>query len=247
MKALVLLLPFFIASCSGLSSKKFVRAKEGQKFYQLKDRTGEYLLKRRVKVVNSKVATKSEVFANKASIEPLEKTVVVSKIGSVSSKKGPRPALRPSASEHVIWFDKKRYYTSTKVDPKNKSLNVKMESPEKEWNGSKIFAFPKGSAFCYFSQLAECVRAHGYIEDRERPREIQIIWDSFPYHSELYKGISDAPFAKGIWAYDKIVEGNVRFGLLVEGQLILYDFDQEQTLRNVYWVAQGHSLTVKED
>ena len=247
MRVTIIILTFFAASCSGLPSKRHALVRGSHSSYQLKDRTGEYFLKRRVKVVRSKVATKSEVFASKSETEPLEKTVIVSELGRVASKKGTRPALRPSASEHVIWFDKKRYYTSTKVDAKEKSLSVRIESPEKDWNGNKTFAFPKGSAFCYFSQLAECVRAHGFIEDREKPRQIQIIWDSFPYHSEMYKGVSDGPFAEAIWAYDKMVEGNFRFGLLVEGQLILYDFDQDQNLRNVYWVAQGHSLTVKED
>ena len=171
----------------------------------------------------------------------------MSELGSVKSKSGRRPALRPTASEHVIWFDKKRYFTSMKVDTKNKSLKVMMESPDKEWTGSKSFPFPKGAAFCFFSQLPECVQAHGYLEEKKSPREIQVIWDSYPYHSELYNGISNRPFVKGVWAYDKVVDGNIRFGLLVEGQLILYDFNEAQELRNVYWVAQGYSLTVKEE
>lgn len=237
----------FLTSCAELSKNSSERLKNSSWTYNLKDRTGEYRLRRLVKVVGSKIATKNEVLSNELSKGPLEKTVIVSELGSVKSKNGRRPALRPTASEHVIWFDKKRYFTSMSVDTKNKSLEVRMESPDKEWTGSKSFSFPKGSAFCFFSQIPECVQAHGYLRERKSPKEIQVVWDSYPYHSELYNGISKGPFVKGVWAYDKVVDGNTRFGLLIEGQLILYDFNETQELRNVYWVAQGYSLTIKEE
>lgn len=248
MRKVFFILVFLLTSCSALAPKRLsARPQSSATSYKLKDRTGEYLLKRYVKAVGNKVANKNEVFAEAEGSEPLEKTVVVSELGSVRAKVGSRPALRPNASEHVIWFDKKRYFTSMKVDTKSKSLNARMESPEKDWTGNKSFPFPKGAAFCFFSQVPECVKAHGYLEARDAPREIQIIWDSYPYHAELYNGISSGPFTKGIWAYDKKMDGNFRFGLLVEGQLILYDFDKSFMLRNVYWVAQGYSLTVKEE
>lgn len=240
-----LFLPLF--GCSSLERKAQSLPSQSSETFRLKDRTGEFAVSRSVVYRNGKMVVKKEVYALNELNKPLEKTVAVADIGSIKTKKGRLKSARPSVSQHTIWYDKKRFFSQLKVNPKKRSLDILMESPEPKWDGSERRAFPKGHVFCFFSQLPECAKIHGLLENIEKPAVVQVIWDNYPYHTEMYEKVSEDAFEKGIWAFDRNTKQGYRFGLVLGGQLVLYEFDADKNFQNMFWVAQGISLTRNKD
>lgn len=156
------------------------------------------------------------------------------------------PSLRPSVVQHAIWYEKEKFFTQLKLNAPKKSLEALMQSPEPKWNGKKVFPLSSSRIFCFFSQLPECVKAHGLLDKKERPQKIHLIWDNYPYHQEMYDKIGEEPVVLGVWAFDKATKDGQRFGFVVEGQLILYEFDPSGNFKSMFWVAQGITLNKKE-
>ena len=246
MRVCFLFILALFSSCSRLEVKK--EPVDSQNKFLLKDRSGDFIVVRGVKRPGRKLVVKQEVFPLDDLSAPLEKTISVSVLGSLKTKRGARRVARPEVAQHAIWYEKKKFFSQSKVNVEKKTLDIVMKSPEERWNGKKSFPFPKGQIFCFFSQLPECARANGLLStEANKPYQLKVIWDSFPYHQEMYEKISAGPFESATWAFDKEEKDGFRFGLLMSGQLVIYEFDRQLNFKSMFWVAQGISLIREKD
>lgn len=241
MKLILLFLLSFLFSCS--SVQKISSLSSSKRLYIWKDKSGEFVLERDVRVSKKKLATRSTLSLLSNRTKVLEKTVGVSQIGLVKIRGNTIASLRPFASQHSIWFDKKEYFSQLKVNAKKKALDVKLSSPEEKWKGAKEFKFPKGFIFCFFSQIPECVKRHGLLKMDNRGKQIYIIWDSYPYHTEQLEGVLDQPFQSANFAFNTVIRGEKRYSLNLENQILFYHFNNRDEFEKMYWIAQG--ITVK--
>lgn len=256
-KFLLIFSIFFISSCAYFkkmsgNSDLFSGTPDGAnnskvvKRFQLTDKSGKFLINRE-KGFNKK---KNHFIVKKSvksydSGKELEKLIVISKLGNMSGK---HSMLRPEISEYSVWFDGKRYLSRMKVNTKTKSMDVTLKSPEKQWQGTRSYPFPRGKGiFCYFSQVTECARATGFIEKAIKndggSMKVVIIWEGYPYFQEQYLNIPNHIFSLGSFEYDgRNANGERRFTLKVNSQSIFYFIDNNHELEKKFWVAQGLSM-----
>jgi hypothetical protein len=171
----------------------------------------------------------------------LEKTFVLSKLGSVKTKAGRVVAVRPELSQHTVWLEGKMYFSQLKLNAKKKVLEVLMQSPEPNWNGTKEIRLPRGQIFCFYSQLPDCLVASGLLEkadtSQRRPRFI-MVWDSWPYHQEHFSGLKSSAFVTATLG----AEGNGRYVVEFFGQSIALHFSKDHSFARLLWTAQGISI-----
>ncbi|WP_290735734.1 hypothetical protein [Halobacteriovorax sp. JY17] len=216
------------------------------KTFQLSDKAGKFLVEREKGFNKGKnqFIVKKSVKASGDSKE-LEKLIVISKLGSLKKN---LTILKPEVSEYSVWFEGKKYVSRMQVNPTNKSMEVRMSSPEKQWQGKRVFPFPKTlGIFCYFSQITECARATGFIDKAIKrdggSMKVVIIWEGYPYFQEQYLNIPNSVFTEGTFEYDGRNEsGERRFTLKVGNQSIFYFLDKNKELMKKFWVSQGLSM-----
>jgi len=214
----------------------------------LQDKSGKFTELRESGLTKNKknYVTKYRVFSDgDKGRKILEQSIVFSTPGVLGSKVR---VLRPERSQYKVWFDKRLYQTETRIDKKNKALIIKMNSPEKQWQGEKSVVFPGGNGlFCYFTQLFECMQYTGFVDKAIKlntgKAEFHVIWDGYPYFQEQYLNISDGPFAAASMEYDgKTAEGEHRFSVSVSGNAIFYLYNHEKDYVKMFWPSQGFSL-----
>ncbi len=245
------LLSLFI-SC-GSSQKDLLSPESKETIYRYEDKGGQYFLKRDHRYLPQKkyFVTKSELLELEQTIEqkeeskPLETTAVISIPGSMNGVS----LLRPHLSQHHVWFDGKRYSSEILFNVESKRLDVKLRSPEEKWNGNKTYLLPKGTgAFCFYTQLVECVAYTGFFEkavsSEAGEMNLHIIWDGFPYMMEQFVGIPYAPFSPASIQYDGILDKDF-FRFIVEhnDQTFFLIFDKNLQFVKQLWVAQGLSIS----
>ena len=82
---------------------------------------------------------------NQSEYEPQENSYV-SEI-ETRIKKSKYPVLRPFASQHTVWLDKKKHFVQSKVDKKSRKLVLTMDSPQEKWQGTRKLSFLKELSF----------------------------------------------------------------------------------------------------
>ncbi len=233
--------PFSFEGNPGAGNTKKVIKK-----FQLTDKAGNFLINREKGFNKSKnqFIVKKTVKASGDSKE-LEKLIVISKLGNLKKS---LTILRPEISEYSVWFEGKKYVSRMEVNEETQSMDVKLFSPEKQWQGKRTFPFPKTMGiFCYFSQLTECARATGFIDKAIKKdsgsMKVVIIWEGYPYFQEQYLNIPNEVFTEGVFEYDgRNAKGERRFTLDVGGQSIFYFLDDNKELMKKFWVSQGLSM-----
>jgi len=209
-------------------------------YFSLKDQSGEYILKRDILIKNSTVLTRQSIFVSGQEDRPLEKTVTKSKYGSSKNRKN---LVRPLASQHSIWFEKNKYFSQFKLNIKNRSFDVLMESPERKWNGKESLKFPKAKIFCWFSQLPECLHKVGILAKKPKIAvSFYIVWGGYPYYSEQYNGVSGRAFSRASVKIDAQTEGRNVFVVSVDNQNIFYHFNSNLEFEKMFWITQGISM-----
>ena len=179
----------------------------------------------------------------------LEQSVAISNPGSL---KGETIILRPKISQYTVWFEKKKYFSEIKLNLKERTLDISLKSPEKQWNGEKKIPFPKGTgAYCFYTQIIECATVSKFIkissEKETGKMNFHIIWDGYPYFQEQFDNLPSTVFSEAILEFDgRNKMGHRRYTLTVAGQSIFYFIDSKSRLIKQYWVAQGLSME-KED
>ncbi|WP_372654696.1 hypothetical protein [Halobacteriovorax sp.] len=257
-KVLLLVSLMFISSCAyfksvGISNPFSFKSSPDSgntdkvtKKFQLTDKAGKFLIEREKGFNKSKnqFIVKKVVKATGGSKE-LEKLIVISKLGSLKKS---LTILKPEISEYSVWFEGKKYVSRMEVNEETKSMDVKLFSPEKQWQGKSVFPFPKTmGVFCYFSQLTECARATGFIDQAIKrdsgSMKVVIIWEGYPYFQEQYLNIPNEVFTEGVFEYDgRNANGERRFTLNIAGQSIFYFLDSNKELMKKFWVSQGLSM-----
>lgn len=244
---------FVLSSCAGAKNKILKKdLARGEEHFSYTDKNGEYLVR-----IISGFNKKDNALFTKRSLEStnsenekvLEQSVVFSELGSLKKKK---PILRPKLSQYTVWFEGKKFFSELKLNPAKKSIDVKMASPESQWNGVKQIKLPNTKAlYCFFSQVIECAKTVGFLhkalEKEAGSMNFYVIWEGYPYLNETFTDFPSELFSKAQLEYDgdtvgKKNENEKRFNLKVAGQSIFYIVDKNEQLSKMFWVSQGISM-----
>lgn len=241
----ILSLCFLLGSCSSILPSG--KPAEGKRLYSYVDVSGRYPYTREVKTLKSRLITRTQIASNQGSESKLlEKSVMVSQIGSIKTKRGRSLSVRPFGSEFTVWLDGKNYESRMKIDPRTKSMALDLKSPEEKWTGRSSVAFPRGKIFCYFSQIPECLyHANLLIKAQKAKGEafpFYVIWDGFPFVQEQLSGVGTKLFSSAMVKYEKTSKNVLRYLVEVDGQTVLYQFSKAYDLVRMFWVAQGISI-----
>lgn len=244
MKNLFFLL--FIVGCSHGGPSGSPR--EGKTIYSYNDISGNYRMSREFKNIKQKIVTRNQLMdRNGGDSRVVEKSIVVSRLGSVKAKQGRLVTLRPEASEFSVWLEGKQYMSRMRLNPKKRSMTVTMDSPDARWKGTKDISFPKGQFFCFYSQIPECLY-HNYLlkrayDDKSKKLDFYIVWDGYPYIQDQLTRVGKNLFAPATVKFDGEIKKNFRYIVEVEGQMLLYMFSSNYDFVRMSWIVQGITIT----
>ena len=222
------ILLFFLLGCSHGKV-------EEQSVYIYTDSTGNYRQVIETKQSENRLVTRKRLFVAGGK-EPVEKSISVARLKEDSSG----IKLLPEAFDVEVWFNKKNYRSKGKTVSKEKAMYVKMDTPEENWAGTRKLSFPQGKRFCFFEQIPDCLRLFGYLnEENFQEKIITVVWDSYPFTSEIYKGVRKNLFTAATLNYEGDIEGVKRFVLQIDNQLVFYEFESDDTLKKMFWISQG--------
>jgi hypothetical protein len=206
---LLIVMAFLFIGCSKLSQKSkqpsLYQTKKTR--YDLTDKAGQFVVYREYghRKKENYLYTKNIVHPeNDSKDKILEKSIALSYPGTL---KGKLKVLRPARSQYSVWFDGRKYFTEMKVDASSRLLEIKMKSPEKQWQGVKSVSFPKGTGvYCFFTQLVECIKFTGFIKQSSDKgggvMNFHIIWDGYPYFQEQYLNVPNQVFSMAKFRFD---------------------------------------------
>jgi hypothetical protein len=220
----------------------------GKAVFSYVDESGTFNYVRESKIIKQKLVSRTQLVDRKGSgSRLLEKTVMVSQIGSIKTKGSKRLlTVRPSASEYSVWLEGKKYISRMQIQPSSKSMKVTLESPEPKWQGTTQVPFPKARYFCFYNQIPECLY-NNYLLVSASKNETQrfdfyVIWESYPYVQDLLTKVGRNLFAPASVKFDGEIKGLFRYIVEVEGQAILYQFTKNYDLVKVAWISQGITI-----
>lgn len=220
------------------------KPREGKTLFTLTDVEGSYRLQREFKEIKQKLVTRHQVLNKESSSSRvLEKSILVSKIGSIKGKKARLVTLRPEAADFAVWLEGKKYESKMRINPATKSMRVTLDSPETKWQGTSEVKFPKGKYFCFFNQLPECLY-HNYLliqasEKKKQRFDFFIVWDGYPYIQDQLNQVGRNLFSPATLKFDGVIKNHFRYIVEVEGQIILYQLTKSFDLVKISWIAQG--------
>jgi hypothetical protein len=239
MKILLLLLLIF--SCNRIQRKSNF---SGTTFYTYKDPSGTYLLKRDLIETKNKIQLRQKLLGQTSDKKPLEKSITISQVGVIKTKKGKTLSIRPFISQFSIWFEKKKYFSQFKLNKKEKKLDLILRSPEAKWNRTESLSVESGKIFCWFSQIPECLRrANLLVRERRKKINFIVIWESFPYYTEQYQNVPSEVFSRAVVYFDGYFERNLKFNVRIGDQTLIYHFSEDNEFEKLFWISQGISMT----
>jgi hypothetical protein len=241
-----------LASCAKMAQKnpKELLGNNDEQF-NYTDKNGQYSMK-----VSSGLDKQGKSFFTKRILElpnrqkdkALEQSVVISTLGSLKKK---LMILRPKVSQYNVWFDGKKYTSELKINTAKKAIDVKMTSPESQWNGNRQVKFPSSTTLpCFFSQVIDCAKVSGFIskasEKKTGTMSLMVIWEGYPYLNETFSDFPSELFSDAQLEYDGMTkEKERRFNLRVAGQSIFYVLDSKDVMKKMFWVSQGITMVSK--
>lgn len=239
--SIVFLLTFTMA-CSTLKSSPEI--KEGSTIYSYSDVSGQYRLKREVKIIKKKLVTRSQILLPTNKV--VESSIMVAQLGTIKNGKQRTFIARPMASEFTVWLEGKKYSSKMKLDTKTKSMKLTLNSPEKKWNGTSQIPVPKSKYFCFYSQLSDCLFALNMLEKARSQKgqtlSFVLVWDSYPYVQELLSGVGANLFTQASIRFDGEEKKRLRYIIEVDGQELIYQFAKNFSLVRVAWISQGITI-----
>lgn len=255
---LILLSFLFLSSCSffsrssslGDSSNSLL--KNSKQRFKLTDKAGEFVVYRETgfKKSNKTYISKRQVLPfNDDRSKILEQSIAISQVGTVGKN---LKIMRPHKSQYTVWFDGKKYISNMALNKAAQSLDVKLKSPEKQWNGSRSIRFPDPkSIYCFFSQVLECTAISGYFKTALKKGRGQmnfyLIWDGYPYFQEQYLNVPTEVFSKAKFNYDGANKnGHHRFSLSFGEQVIFFLLDKKNNFVKQFWISQGMTMVASE-
>lgn len=240
MKIFIYCFLLIFSGCSRFKARG--QRQEGKTLYSYTDVSGKFNLSREQKLLNQKLITRTQLSSSDTG-KPLEKSIMVSQLGSIQDKGARLVVLRPEASEFTIWLEGKKYSSVMKLDTKKKAMHLDLDSPEEKWKGSQTVPFPSGRAFCFYNQIPDCLYHNQFLklamERKNKTFSFVVIWDNYPYVQDLLTGVGGQLFSRADLRYEGKYEKLERFVVDVEGQQILYQFSNSLDLIKMSWVSQG--------
>lgn len=232
-------------SCSSLVKTDSPKEKKQQ--YAFIDGSGRFTFTREHKLLKNKLVSRAQITSNLGSTQkPLEKSILVSQVGTINEGKKRSLIVRPYASEFSVWLEGKRYESKMRLDAKNKSMMVELDSPENKWKGKQSYPFPPGKYFCFFTQIPDCLYHNQILlkafERKGKFISFSVIWDGFPYIQDQYAGVGSKLFSVARVRYEGEQKSIRKFLVEVDGQGILYHFSKSFDLVRMFWIAQGISI-----
>lgn len=242
MKIFFLLAVFILCSCSLLVKEESLI--NSTKIYDFEDTSGNYTYSKKIRFVKDEFITRVSLKSNTSGPD-LERTTSVSKMKL--NKSSNSTVMLPKIAEHKVWFSKKLYYSKIEANPSNKTYKVTMSSPDLKWNGVKEFKVPNSKTMCWYSQLADCMKLLNLLDYSDKKKDFVIIWDSYPYHTEQLKGVTDETlFVAASVKYDDDFQGYKRFDVTIGNSSMVYFYNDKKKFQKAFWISQGISLTTKE-
>lgn len=238
----ILLFLLIAAGCSTAG-----KPREGKTSYSYVDASGSYRLVREAKEVKKRIVSRNQLMDTKGSQNRVvEKSVMLSQVGSIKSGKSRLLVVRPLASEFVVWLEGQKYTSKMQINEKSRSMRLTLNAPEARWKGTREIPFPRGKYFCYFNQIPECLYHNQLLSlalnGRNRKIDFYVIWDAFPFIQEQYSYVGKELFAPATIKYDGEFNKQHRYVVEVEGQMILYTFSKSFDLAKMAWIAQGITI-----
>jgi hypothetical protein len=239
----VLALLLFISACSSYKDEP----RQGKTTYSYTDVSGTFKLSRESKTVKNKIVTRNQILSSRGSTNRvLEKSVLVSQVGSIKTKQTRLLTVRPMASEFTVWLEGKKYTSRMKLLSQKKSMQLSLDGPEARWQGTSEIKFPPGKYFCFFNQIPECLY-HNYLlvkanQQINRKLDFYVIWDGYPFIQDQLTGVGQRLFAPAGLKFEGEFQGYFRYIIEVEGQMILYQFTKSFDLVKISWIAQGMTI-----
>lgn len=225
--------------------------REGKTNYSYTDVGGSYRLSREFKMVKQRLVSRSVLLSSGSDNKTLEKSITVSRLGSISNEKARLVTLRPEASEFSVWLEGKKYSSSMRINAKTRSMRVTLDSPESRWRGTQEIPFPKGKFFCFYNQIPECLYRNSLLQNaydiKTKKVEFFVVWDNYPFLQDQLSHVGKNLFAPATLKFDGEIKNNFRYIVEVEGQIILYQFTRSLDLVKMAWIAQGITMTIPGD
>lgn len=249
-KNIILLINLLFFSCGSLSTKKVEDIlTNSEERFNYTDKNGQFILKSA-----SGLEKKSKTFFTKKILEIpgsgkekiLEQSIVISSVGILGKKMS---ILRPKISQYHVWFDGKKYSSELKINSQKKAVDIKMTSPESQWNGKSSIKFPSTKKLsCFFSQVIECAKISGFIskaiKEKNGVMNFLIIWEGYPYLNETFSDFPSELFSTAQLEYDgQNKKKETRFNLTVAGQSLFYVLNEKKALSKMFWVSQGITVS----
>ena len=251
-KCLISLLIMTAISCAKMtqkSPKEMLSNQEEQ--FNYSDKNGQYSVR-----MTSGMDKNNKTFVTKKVMElaggqkdkVLEQSIVICSVGSLKKK---LMILRPKISQYSVWFDGKKFTSELKINTAKKAIDVKMISPESQWNGNKQIKFPSSKVLpCFFSQVIDCAKVSGFIskatEKKSGSMSLLVVWEGYPYLNETFSDFPSELFSKAQLEYDGMTKDKERrFNLRVAGQSIFYILDDKDAMKKMFWVSQGITMVNK--
>lgn len=217
--------------------------------YELNDMSGKF------RIVREAGKQKGNNYYVKATYLPedgdvskvIEKSTVISHLGSIKRNDRSFPFLRPELAHHVVYLEGKKFESQMKLNTEKKSLEVYFGGEGEKYERKEL-KFPSGRNFCFFSQLIECLKVSQVLQQVGRQKSgtqgLVIIWDGYPYFNQQYPVLPEEVFTSVKFAYDgEDEEGGARYRLEIGEEVILYHLDSDYNFLKMFWVSQGLTQT----
>lgn len=261
MKIILIVLVTALSSCSIVEKK--IKARKEKKitmiplsneegYFSLRDDFGTYKTKRNIEIKKNKkliITRQKTTEEDKSFKNPLENLVSVSEMGILKMRGKRIPLLRPKFAKSHFTLEGKKYTSTMKINIPNKSFDVYISGVSNKKAYKKVVQFPgnKG-AYCFFTQLVECIRYTGFFERARKYKSgkmsLVVIWDGFPFISAQMKNLPQKLFSEAVFSYEEDgKKGDSKFFLSVENQYIFYTLNKSLRLKNLSWVSQGITFT----
>lgn len=236
---------FIIVSCS--SPFRTGHLPEGSKNYSYVDESGNFDYRRDFKKDKQLLISRLQLI-EKSDGKPkmIEKSLMVSRLGSIKNKKNRLLTVRPEAAEYLVWIEGKRYSNRMQLDSKKRSMNVRFDGLDIRGQNEESIIFPKSRYFCFWGQLPECLFYNHLLQNAYSNQidkiSFYIIWESYPFNSDLYTGLEKGLFTQASLKFEGELDNLLRFSVDFMGQSIFYHFDRSFHFVKAAWISQGVTI-----
>jgi hypothetical protein len=240
----LLFLIFFIGcSTSKMDSSSNIEDRSEEFSYQ--DPSGVFRLTREIKKNQNKVVLRQQVLNKDLSKNDfLEKSIVVFEQGR--SKKNKNIMIRPLDSHYIVWLEGQKLESRGRLDKQSKKYTFKLDSHEEKWRGLRSVNLPRGSIFCFFTIIPECLKTAGVflkiVNNPNKAQSFYIIWEGYPFILEQFSNFNSQGISRANVSYEEFKDNTHRFVVEFDGQSIFYHLKKDLNFIRMFWISQGLSI-----